>query len=193
MASSARVSTRLIIENDMLKTPWMPETQDVEGMTFMKVCKWDPHLCRFCTGHGIDLRKASNKRNINVAFLEEMQRLRTSCADLAVRGAYSTDGEDVVLDKKKRPRKAKISDKDIAPAVLNVTCPAFGRGDLVIEAMDIQMLFGVKNSDIWMQVLPKNLEYIRHGVLASLEDEKFGRRLQRQANGEELEEGEPQE
>jgi hypothetical protein len=176
MASNAAVTLRLVITNDHLKMPWAPQVKNVNGQTFVQIDKWSRQLCMFVCGTGLNLSKSKKSQSINCLFLEDLQKRRTAACDEAVADAYG--GDDAFAEgppTKKRARKAKEADRDIVPSVVAVQCPEVKRLDLVLPATSIQMLFGVKNNNLWVELSAANLEYIRHGILASVEAREFGR------------------
>jgi hypothetical protein len=185
MASNAAVNFRPVITNDHLKTPWAPDVKNINGQTFLQIDKWSRQLCMFVCGAGLNLSKAKKSTSINCLFLEDLQRRRTAACDEAVADAYGVD--DAFQEgppKKKRARKAKEADRDIAPSVVAVRCPEVKRLDLVLPATTIHMLFGVKNNNLWVELSAENLEYLRHGILASVEAREFGRHWKSTENDE---------
>ena len=117
-----------------------------------------------------------------MAFIEQLQRLRTEAADAAVKEAYkAADQEEHTTNGKKkvRVRKAKASDTELAPKVLQITVPEFPWAEDVIASKQLAVLYGVKNHDVWVELTADNLEFLRLGVLASLESEQFGRQWKR--------------
>jgi hypothetical protein len=46
---------------------------------------------------------------------------------------------------------------------------------VVVIARLIVSVIGVKNNNLWVELSAANLEYIRHGILASVEAREFGR------------------
>ena len=171
--SNAKIETRIVVTNAFLKRPWVPETSERQGLSFIKIDKWDRELNMFITGQGLDLSK-SGRRDINTKFIEELQRLRTQACDAAVAAAHAVDdamGEQA----RKKPRKARPVDQDIVAPYLCITCPAIRRGEVNIEGLEMNVLYGVKNHPLWVECTTANLEYIRHGVLASKESGEVGR------------------
>lgn len=171
MASNCVVEKKVVVSNDF-KSNWVPETQEVEGVFFMKVSKWDRSFVRFCTGQALQF-SGGPRQDVNVSFLEVIQRLRTSAVDAAVKRVFD---DEAGARKTKRVRKARLSDRDLVPPVLSMQCPEIRRGDLLVPSLHIQVLFGVKNSDLWVEASAPVLEYLRHGVLASLDADQSGRK-----------------
>ena len=161
-----KIEQVLAISNAYMKgPPWLPEVQEVSGIQFVKVDKWDRGLVRFTTGKGLSFR-ASKKHDANVRFLEDLQRRRTAACDAAVQEAYATQDAFDPRPKKKL-RRAKPSDRDIAPAILQVECPEVQRGEYTLGPVTMAMLFGIKNAPLWIECTVPNMEYLRHGILAS--------------------------
>ena len=61
--------------------------------------------------------------------------------------------------------------------IINVTGPAIhDDAGMVHDALAMRILFGIKNHDLWVEATPQNLEYIRHGVLSSINAAQAGRK-----------------
>ena len=67
MASNCVVEKKVVVSNDF-KSNWVPETQEVEGVFFMKVSKWDRSFVRFCTGQALQF-SGGPRQDVNVSFL----------------------------------------------------------------------------------------------------------------------------
>lgn len=171
--SDAKIETRIVVTNNFLKRPWVPEITEKQGLHFIKIDKWDRELNMFITGQGLDLSK-TGRRDINTKFIEELQRLRTQACDAAVAAAHAVD-DAMSEHPRKKQRKARPVDQDIVAPYLCISCPAIRRGDVEIDGLEMNVLFGVKNHTLWVECTSANLEYIRHGVLASKELGEVGR------------------
>jgi hypothetical protein len=182
MNCNTEVSMRPAVTNSYLKQPWCPVTQEVDGMHFFMVDKWDRRLTTFCTGKGLNLKKGQ-KADINCQFIDHLQKLRSSAADEAVARAYEVEEDGDGARSRKKSRKAKISDADIADKVVEIEGPSVQRADVVIPGRVMKALFGIKNHPLWLELTAENLEYIRHGVLASLESNAVGRKWKGKASG----------
>ena len=172
MNSDAVVEMRPAVTNSHLKHPWCPDTILVDGLHFLRIDKWDRKLNVFCTGKGLNLNPG-RKSNINYKFLEDMQRLRTQACDNALVHAYHSGDDERPL---KKMRKARMSDRDVAGHVVEIVCPDLHRAGHVISGLTMKALFGVKNNPLWIELSAQNLEYIRNGVLMSIEQHELGRR-----------------
>ena len=173
---------RPAVTNAYLKQPWCPDTKEVDGMHFFMVDKWDRRLTVFCTGKGLNLKKGQ-KADINCRFIDDLQKLRSVAADEAVARAYQVEEDGEGTRAKKKFRKAKISDSDIADKVVEIEGPSLQRAETVIPGMVMKVLFGIKNHPLWLELTSDNLEYIRHGVLASLEVNAVGRKWKDKGDG----------
>ena len=173
MSSNAVVVERLVITNAFLKHPWVPETKSSGGVTFIKLEKWCRQLCLFVTGKALDLRPGK-RQDINCKFLEELQRLRTVASDKAI-AELLQPAADEEGRKNKRARKARSSDTDIAPSHVVIRLPNVFRGDQLHAERNMKVMFGVKNSPLWIEATAPNLEHIRAGILESLESVERGR------------------
>jgi hypothetical protein len=171
MTSNVQISRRLVVQNVNLKQPWLPETLSVDGMDFICCQKWDRTLARFATGQAIDMRKAKRNHVLNVNFIEEFARKRTLACDKAVGVAFSSSDEKG----KQRRRKARSGDKHMVAPFVALHMPAMTRGDVELEPLVMNVLFGVKNEPVWLEATVANLEYLRIGILNSFDKEELGR------------------
>jgi hypothetical protein len=143
---------------------------------FFCVDKWDRKLNLFCTGRGLSLKRG-RKSNINCKFIDSLAKLRSDAADLAVASAYETDIAEGNQDKKnKKDRKARASDADIASPIVDIEVPDVHRANVVVAGRQMRALFGVKSHPVWLELTPGNLDYVRHAVLADVENNEVGRR-----------------
>lgn len=173
MASHCVVETKIVVSNDF-KSNWVPDTKEVDNMVFMRISKWDRCFVRFCTNKALQFT-GGPRQDVNVGFVEQLQRLRTAAADAALAAAFRTSADG--SQKTKRIRKARRDDAHIVQPVLVMTCPPLLDEDEQMHGTHVMnVLFGIKNSDIWVEAVPSNLEYIRLGVVMSLRASQTGRR-----------------
>jgi hypothetical protein len=173
---TTEVALRPVVISERLAGPWCPTTKEVGGMHFFCVDKWDRKLNLFCTGKGLNLRRGAGS-SINCKFIDDLQKLRSAAADAAVARAYEADEEQGVASRaKKKARKAKLSDRDICEAILEIELPDVKRGDHIFAGQKAHALFGIKNHPVWLELTSENLDYVRHGGLSALENREMGRR-----------------
>ena len=172
MSSEAVVELRPVVKNIHLKQPWCPETVVVDECHFVELDKWDRKFILFCTGRALNLNPGK-RHDINYRFLEDLQRLRTQACDQALADAYRAENGD---RQAKKIRKARVTDRDVAGHVVTITGPDLRRGGVHIQGLEMRVLFGVKNSSVWVELNAPNLEYIRNGILMSMEQHELGRK-----------------
>ena len=176
---------RPVVAHPQMKGPWCPTTRVVMDTHFFCVDKWDRKLNMFCAGRGLSLKRG-RKSNINVSFIDSLAKLRSDAADIAVAKAYEDDAADGDQDKKrKKARKAKASDADIASPIVEIDVPDVHRANVVIAGRRMRALFGVKNHAVWLELNGENLDYVRQAVLADIENNEVGRRwVEKRPNGD---------
>lgn len=166
---------RPVVTHPQMKGPWCPSTRVVMDTHFFCVDKWDRKLNMFCTGRGLSLRRCV-KSSINCKFIDSLAKLRSEASDIAVAKAYEDDVSLGVQDKKrKRARKARQSDADIAAPIVDIAVPDVHRANVMVAGRHMRALFGVKNHPVWLELTPDNLDYVRHAVLADVENNEMGR------------------
>ena len=178
MVSNCVVANKLVVSNDF-KTNWVPESVEVDGSVYMRICKWDRCFVKFCTGRALKLGNGG-RQDVNVDFVDKLQRLRTAAVDAHLAGLMEQEPDG--SKKKKRLRKARLDDRDILPQVFTIICPALDQdGEIIHDELSMKVLFGVKNHDLWMEAKEANLEYVRLGILSALQASQHGRRTRHKA------------
>jgi hypothetical protein len=186
MVSHCVVANKLVVSNDY-KQNWVPESEEVDGSMYMRVCKWDRCFVKFCTGKALKF-SGIKRQDVNVDFVDKLQRLRTAAVDAALAGLV--DAEPDAIKKRRRMRKARLDDRDVLPPVVTMICPALYEDDRMIhDELSMRVRFGIKNHDLWMEATPENLEYVRLGVLSALQASQLGRKRHKRRNGD-IEDGE---
>ena len=176
MNCNTEVMMRPVVAHPQMKGPWCPTTRVVMDTHFFCDDKWDRKLNMFCTGRGLSLKRG-RKSNINCKFIDSLAKLRSEASDIAVAKAYEDDATEGDQDKKrKKARKAKASDADIAPPIVDIEVPDVHRANVMVDGRRMRVLFGVKNHPVWLELTAENLDYVRHAVLADVENNEVGRR-----------------
>jgi hypothetical protein len=179
MVSHCVVANKLVVSNDF-KTNWVPDSEEVDGSMFMRICKWDRCFVKFCTGMALRF-SGGTRQDVNVDFVDKLQRLRTAAVDTALAAVLEQEPDG--SKKRKRIRKARIDDRDILPQVFTIICPALEQDEQCIhEELSMRVLFGVKNHDLWMEAKEVNLEYVRLGILFALHASQHGRKRSKLGN-----------
>ena len=177
LMSSTEMATAFVVNNQHVKG-WVPQTSEVDGRHFVRISKWDRCFVKFCIGAGLSF-SGNGEQSINVAFLEGLQCLLTESANAAVRQAFKANVDDETTQKKKRVRKARAPDQDVASKVLVINAPELFHEEEVMPSRQLMVLRGVKNHDLWVELTVDNLEYIKFGVLAGLDSMQCGRSWKR--------------
>ena len=162
MDHASVVTKRSVISNENVRM-WVPETTVVQGIEFLEISKWDRKLTQFCLGRKMLLVPGSTQ-HINVSFIENLQSLRTKQCVAAVQLVLA---EDARCAGRKRQRAAKGSDGALVDRIHHIVVPQIICPGFVVDAMEMKVLYGVKNNTLWVEMTPQNLDYIRHGVLHS--------------------------
>ena len=156
---------------------WVPEQLFVDGSYFMKIDKRDTSLCRAAVGRGLNTRKAT-RHDMNVAFIDTLQQIRTDRCNDVIREALRTDekGRDSASYRSKR-RKAKSGDAPIAPQVVDVKIPGFREAGL--PSITRNVMHGVKNNPVYVEMTGANVRYITARIRYDMEHVNVGRHQRR--------------
>lgn len=140
---------------------WVPDQVCVDDKHYMKISKRDRGLGR-CAGHGRGLVTTKKGRHdMNVAFIDMMEKMRTDACDAVVRDALKPDDDREKQSFKEKRRKAKHGDVQIAPSSVNIMLPAFRiSDDELLSAVTMEVLFGVKNNPVYVEMTAENIKYI---------------------------------
>ena len=167
---------RPVVAHPQMKGSWCPTTRVVMDTHFFCVDKWDRKLNMFCIGRGLNLKRGRTT-NINCKFIDSLAKLRSEASDIAVAKAYEDDADEGAQDKKrKKARKARASDSDIASPIVDIEVPDVHRANVMVAGRRMRVLFGVKNHPVWLELTAENLDYVRHAVLVDIENNERGRR-----------------
>mgnify|MGYP000114420224 CR=1 FL=1 len=78
------LETQIVIKWGQPVQSWCPKQQEVDGMRFFELSKWDRGLVKFATDKRLDLRKGSNNRaSVDCEFLDKVLTRRQQAADQA--------------------------------------------------------------------------------------------------------------
>jgi hypothetical protein len=147
---------------------WCPQQVDVDGLSFMRISKRDHALGRVCNAAG-DNKTIGKRVDVNVAFIDELQRLRTDACTVALKDVLMScaDNQEKEAAKLKR-RRVKNADKHLCPAHIRVVCPSFTlKNGQELHSVPMKVLFGVGRNAVYVEINDINLEYI----IARIEDD----------------------
>ena len=141
---------------------WAPVCKEVDGEMYGKVDKWDRPLTKLLTGSPMRLvNQAGKARNsMNVPFMDELMKLRTSACMEALRQALDTsDGSDT---KRRRVTVLRPADEDLVGPAVPIKLPEALLDDgSVLNAVDTTVLFqSGKPRNLWICLQPPVIEYI---------------------------------
>ena len=161
------------ISSPALKTPWLPDCQNVLGVEFIRLNKWDKSLTRFCAGASPNrsVKRAKPLVNINVAWFHEIHQLRREGCNAALKKVMleSQDEQHHLNTPDDKIRAATEQDQWVAGRMISVSLPEVKGDDgaTIAERRDVRLLWGIRGADIWMELSDANLYYIRTAIRAS--------------------------
>ena len=149
------------------KWVWVPVQKVEQGITWLRLDKWDRSLNRFCTGKSLDLRAEKSTASIDGEVYSELMRCRQEAFDVALSERLQhEDSQEPEEDRpKKKVRKAKAvkasasKHKHHAPHHIMVKVPATEEIGVIPE---FRMLFeGLGSTTIWIELTEEVLVYLK--------------------------------
>ena len=107
------------------KAVWILDTQTTEGITYLKITKWDRALTKLVTGKSLQLHSKSDKRNINVKLFQEWTTLRQSACDTALRKVIEDGHIQEGSEVPKKVRHAREEDAYLVGRSVIIQTPEF--------------------------------------------------------------------
>ena len=167
--SETMIEMKLVITNKLnSKSPWLPETQVVEGHTFVKLERLGRDFTRYVSGRSLDLRPA-NSFSLNGSYLHKMVMERNKESESAYFEVVVQDSQDdLAVDAKPKKRKVKEGDGLLCPPMVHIDLPpATG-----FSNKKVMCLWGVGAMPLWVEAAAEFLEHIRAGILEAGDDER---------------------
>ena len=164
-----KIYTAVCIEGAGLKKKtWQPAIQIVSGTKFVKLQKWDRFLTQFVTGKGLRLH-GSKEHNINRQWFHTMAELRREACQESLKRVIV---QAACAEGNPPPQKIRVAmqqDEYLAGRIVQIKAPAVvdRAGQLRHEEHQLQVLWGIKGLDIWIELTEPNLQYIRLAILHS--------------------------
>jgi hypothetical protein len=134
-----------------------PQSKPVDGRTFVLLSKRSKKFFRFCVGECMPRQRGSQQI---LSFWTVLSKARSNASQLAFQKTQmeSDDQENNPPNTKKRKRnirRARMDDALTAGQVVDVPMTHHGK-DITIKA-----LFGVKNSDLWVEASADTMDFIQ--------------------------------
>ena len=164
---------------------WCPQQVEVDGKNFMRISKRDHALGRICSAGN---NKIIGKRvDVNVAFIDDLQRLRTDSCTNEVKEVLLACADDRGKEAiKLKRRRVKKSDKHLCPEHVRIVCPSYTlRTGQELASLPMMVLFGVRRNAVYVEITEDNLEYITARITDDLALGRNGiARVERDHNSE---------
>ena len=162
-----QISTRPVVEYDD-GVQWVPEVQNVGGINFCKIQKWDRKFIRFAKASALNLAKAAES---NIGIVDELCNLRNLACDQALIDLDQvSDGSAGGPLPRRRVRHRKASNNDILvlPSYVDISLPDIILPNGVMAGFTAKVLAeGVRSTTLFIEMSIEVLEYIRSAALHS--------------------------
>lgn len=158
-----RVFRVTAVSGPCLKSPWLPDVQTVEGVEYIRLTKWSPQLTKLCTGRTKQLHNKKEQHTMNVQWFQDTTQLRREACDAAVKRLI-LENVPANTEPPAKIRRAIQQDEYMVGRSILVNMPAISDG---WPERAIRFLWGVKGSDLFMELTAENFSYIRQAIMAS--------------------------
>ena len=166
--SNTIIETKLVITNNLNgKSPWFPETQVVEGHTFVKLERLGRDFTRYVSGRSLDLRPA-HAFSLNGSYLQKIVIARNNESEQAFEVAILDSQDDLPVEDQPKKRKVKEGDGLLCPPIVQIKLPPASG----FSNKGVRCLWGVGAMPLWVEAVPESLEYIRAGIMEAADEER---------------------
>lgn len=166
----ARIEQRWVVCDPALKSPWIPEVQEVEGKVFLRLQKWDSKFTAFVTAKTFNAHGKRAKNQINMlAFQDLLEQRREACHDklrARLQEGYAAEQEQNPTGKPLRLRKPREDDQYLAGRIVELQMPQCEDAGWSFGPVVLKVLWGIHTTDLWVEFSLENLKYVR-GYLRS--------------------------
>ena len=157
------------IRTNLHKKSWTvnkKDLQEIKGMMFIRLSKFDRNFVFFCTGKGLQMNKCQ-ATSCNVAAFDALVQSRKKASLEMIQPVLQAEGL------KRKPRE---EDKDLLPRpYVRVMMPAFDWDAGVVGPLEVNMVWSLKSSDLWIEFRSETWLYLKSMVMKGLQDQEYGR------------------
>jgi hypothetical protein len=167
-----------VVEAPHMAKPWVLETEEVQGRTFVRLNKWDYGLCRFLSHKALNFRKRTQD-GMNLGIMDRLCQIRNSATD-QLYAEHTQQPIDVDEKKKRRAyvRVARSSDLAFLPDVVDINLPSVkaDNNEVIDGHRTLALTKGLRTTTLYLELSIENLEYIHN---CAVRTSTRGRRRQR--------------
>lgn len=165
------IQLRLKMVNDD-QFEWSPAVDTVDGMQFIKLDCKDRSCFRFFVGRPLTFGSKYENTKYILEFWVYLLKARSDASQAAFeemkRGLNRNgEGEGVQKVRKTRFRRARLDDALTVGRVVNVNLEHDG------NECDMNVLFGVKKSDLWVEATAGNMDFIIAAMRSDWDNNNF--------------------
>ena len=145
---------------------WIPSIQVVDGKKFLCLSKWDRQLTMFCTQRSMNLHASGPRpvNHINVAWFEEMKRLRLESCNAALKKVLVEAADAAGMPHPTKIRNATPEDAHLVGRVVVVQAPPVVANEMeIMPGRSMYTLWDIRG-DLWLHLTQDNLTYIRAAI-----------------------------
>ena len=145
-----------------MKRDWFPETKSVEDSTYFHFQKFDRGVVMALTGKGLELRSGKEPHLLNGRQFDAILAARNTEAQRRYTETMTQMAENIgeEWNPSRKVAKVKTEHKLVVGLTLDVTLPAFSRGEKVVGPIEAKCLWGVGQDELWLELNTQILEYL---------------------------------
>jgi len=153
-----------VVEAPHMAKPWVLETEEVQGRTFVRLNKWDYGLCRFSSHRSLNFRKRTHE-GLNLGIMDRLCQIRNSATD-QLYVEHTQQPIDIDAKKKRRAyvRVARSSDLVFLPDVVDIILPSVkaDNNEVIDGHRTFALTKGLRTTTLYLELSTENLEYIHN-------------------------------
>ena len=136
------------------KKLWLPSEKQVNGVSFVKLEKWDRSLVKLLTGNSLDLRKSRAGGSLASDPWDELVQARQDTANRLLTEAKTSSAEGDAQPPSKKVKQVKATPKQmiLLPEVVHVMV----RGRRLAMLLD-----GLGTQKLWLEATADNLQWLQ--------------------------------
>ena len=156
------------------KITWFPEVQNVGGVPYAKITKWDRGYVRFSTGKTLKLVKGKSTA-FNSPIIDQLKVARQTACNKALVEANRLDDPDEVATPVRAGRKRKARPTVCKPSDLHLI-PAVVRAEFDSEWTLRMLTTGLATKVMWIELNAENMEQLQKRTKQALANGEHGHR-----------------
>ena len=158
------ISQQYVVKTKSSAKPWLPETVEKGGTTFVRLQKFDRGFIYFCLEKGMDTSKNGKTTNANTQGFNDLLVARKEASLKLAQDALEmpdNTGEEHRPSKKSKRKRVTQADQQLVNPIVQIQLPVLDHDGKVWEDRPAKCLWGLTCSDLWIEFTTENLAYMK--------------------------------